>query len=177
MLAGKEIRKLKFGRPDSLVLAILRRVLRDSRAVARKEGIAERFRLDLKMPEGPKPAAPKRLRSVRPAKIPTPGVTTDIPKYRWQGSRRATARSSPMWLMNTVVFGSSALSHTVRPSSVIVALKGPIPKNLSSSASFPEYSCACRRCESGLVNRSTPRFHSRLKADRKSPSANSWTRY
>ena len=51
MLAGKEIRKLNFGRADSPVLAVLRRVLRESRAVARKEGITMRVRLDLKRPE------------------------------------------------------------------------------------------------------------------------------
>jgi hypothetical protein len=47
ILAGKEIRKLNFGRSNSPVLAILRRVLRESRAVARKEGITIRVRLDL----------------------------------------------------------------------------------------------------------------------------------
>jgi hypothetical protein len=47
ILAGKEIRKLNFGRVDSPVLVILRRVLRESRAVARKEGITTRLRLDL----------------------------------------------------------------------------------------------------------------------------------
>ena len=51
ILAGKEIRKLNFGRADSPVLAILRRVLRESRAVARKEGITLRVRLDFKKPE------------------------------------------------------------------------------------------------------------------------------
>ena len=47
ILAGKEIRKLNFGRANSPVLAILRRVLRESRAVARKEGITMRVRSDL----------------------------------------------------------------------------------------------------------------------------------
>jgi hypothetical protein len=47
MLAGKEIRKLNFGRADSPVLAILRHVLRESCSVARKEGITLRVRLDL----------------------------------------------------------------------------------------------------------------------------------
>ena len=47
ILAGKEIRKVNFGRADSPVLAILRRVLRESRYVARKEGITMRVRLDL----------------------------------------------------------------------------------------------------------------------------------
>jgi hypothetical protein len=51
ILAGKEIRKLNFGRADSPVLAILRRVLRESRVVARKEGITLRVRLDFKKPE------------------------------------------------------------------------------------------------------------------------------
>ena len=51
ILAGKEIRKLIFGRADSPVLAILRRVLRESRAVARKEGFTLRVRLDLQKPE------------------------------------------------------------------------------------------------------------------------------
>jgi hypothetical protein len=47
ILAGKEIRKLNFGRADSPVLAMLRRVLRESRAIARKEGITTRVRKDL----------------------------------------------------------------------------------------------------------------------------------
>jgi hypothetical protein len=47
ILAGKEIRGLNFGRADSPVLVILRRVLRESRAVARREGITMRVRLDL----------------------------------------------------------------------------------------------------------------------------------
>ena len=51
MLAGKEIRKLNFGRADSPVLAILRCVLRESRAVAHKQGITMRVRLDLKKPK------------------------------------------------------------------------------------------------------------------------------
>jgi hypothetical protein len=34
-VAGKEIRRLNFGRPDTPVLRLLRRVLRESRAVAR----------------------------------------------------------------------------------------------------------------------------------------------
>ena len=42
---------LNFGRADSPILAILRRVLRDSRAVVRKEGITVRVRLDFKKPE------------------------------------------------------------------------------------------------------------------------------
>ena len=55
MPAGKEIRKLNFGRADSPVLALLRRVLRESRAVARKEGTTTRVRLALKRPEaGPR---------------------------------------------------------------------------------------------------------------------------
>lgn len=56
MLAGKEIRKLNFGKADSPVLATLRRALRDSRAVARKEGITVR------VPAGP---AGARLVTVR----------------------------------------------------------------------------------------------------------------
>ena len=47
ILAGKKIRKLNFGRADSPVIVILRRVLREARAVARKEGITARVRLDL----------------------------------------------------------------------------------------------------------------------------------
>jgi hypothetical protein len=38
ILAGKEIRKLNFGKKDSPVLRLLRRVLRESREVA-KQGI------------------------------------------------------------------------------------------------------------------------------------------
>jgi hypothetical protein len=37
LLAGKEIRKLNFGRKDSDVLKMLRRVLREARAVASAE--------------------------------------------------------------------------------------------------------------------------------------------
>jgi hypothetical protein len=47
ILAGKEIRKLNFGRADNPVLVIVRRVLRESRAVASKDGITIRVRLDL----------------------------------------------------------------------------------------------------------------------------------
>jgi len=47
ILAGKEIRKLNFGRADSPVLVVLRRVLREARAVARKEGVTTRVRLEL----------------------------------------------------------------------------------------------------------------------------------
>ena len=36
ILAGKEIRKLNFGKRNTLVLRTLRRVLRDARMVARK---------------------------------------------------------------------------------------------------------------------------------------------
>jgi hypothetical protein len=36
ILAGKEIRKLNFGRRDNPVLPILRRVLRESREVAKQ---------------------------------------------------------------------------------------------------------------------------------------------
>ena len=51
VLAGKEIRKLNFGRGDNPALASLRRVLRESRAVARKEGITMRVRPDFKRAE------------------------------------------------------------------------------------------------------------------------------
>ena len=47
LMAGKEIRKLNFGHADSPVLAVLRRVLREARAVARKEGLTKRVRLRL----------------------------------------------------------------------------------------------------------------------------------
>jgi hypothetical protein len=47
LLACKEIRKLNFGRADSHVLAVLWRVLRDARAVARNEGFTARVRFDL----------------------------------------------------------------------------------------------------------------------------------
>jgi hypothetical protein len=39
ILAGKEIRKLNFGKRDAPVLKTLRRVLRDARIVARKAGV------------------------------------------------------------------------------------------------------------------------------------------
>ena len=45
ILAGKHIRKLSFGRKDDPVLTILRRVLRDSRAVAKRQGISIRIPL------------------------------------------------------------------------------------------------------------------------------------
>ena len=51
ILAGKEIRKLNFGKADSPVLAMLRRVLREARAAAQKEGITTRVRLELKKPD------------------------------------------------------------------------------------------------------------------------------
>jgi len=38
VIAGKEIRKLNFGKRDTPVLQLLRRVLREARAVARAEG-------------------------------------------------------------------------------------------------------------------------------------------
>jgi hypothetical protein len=47
LLAGKEIRKLNFGRSDSPVLAVLRRASREARAVARKEGFTTRVWLTL----------------------------------------------------------------------------------------------------------------------------------
>ena len=37
VIAGKEIRKLNFGKRDTPVLQLLRRVLREARAVARAE--------------------------------------------------------------------------------------------------------------------------------------------
>jgi len=37
VVAGKEIRKLNFGRSDTPVLKLLRRVLREARAVAKAE--------------------------------------------------------------------------------------------------------------------------------------------
>ena len=49
LLAGKEIRKLNFGRKDSDVLKMLRRVLREARTVAKAErekkrgAVAERW--------------------------------------------------------------------------------------------------------------------------------------
>jgi len=46
-LAGKEIWKLNFGRADVPVLIVLRRVLREARAVARKGGVTHRVRLKL----------------------------------------------------------------------------------------------------------------------------------
>jgi hypothetical protein len=44
-LAGRRIVRLNFGRRDDPVLPILRRVLRDARAVAREAGITLRIRL------------------------------------------------------------------------------------------------------------------------------------
>jgi hypothetical protein len=49
MLAGKRIVKLNFGRRDDPVLAILRRVLRDARLVAKNQGM--KFRVHLNLPE------------------------------------------------------------------------------------------------------------------------------
>jgi hypothetical protein len=45
-LAGKEIRALNFGRGDSPVLPVLRRVLREARRIARKEGFTAQVRLN-----------------------------------------------------------------------------------------------------------------------------------
>ncbi|MGA2770307.1 MAG: hypothetical protein ABSG26_05785 [Bryobacteraceae bacterium] len=45
MLAGKRIVKLNFGKRDDPVLVILRRVLREARAVAKQEGLEVRIRL------------------------------------------------------------------------------------------------------------------------------------
>jgi hypothetical protein len=50
ILAGQEIRELNFGRADSAVRAVLRRVLRKARAVACKEGLTMRVRLDVNRP-------------------------------------------------------------------------------------------------------------------------------
>jgi hypothetical protein len=47
MLTGKRVVKLNFGKRDDPVLPILRRVLREARAVARKEGITLRVRIPL----------------------------------------------------------------------------------------------------------------------------------
>jgi hypothetical protein len=46
MLAGKRIVNLSFGRRDDPVLVILRRVLRDARAVAKREGLKVRVKLE-----------------------------------------------------------------------------------------------------------------------------------
>jgi hypothetical protein len=45
MLAGKWIVMLNFGKRDDPVLPILRRVLRDARAVAKREGLKVKIRL------------------------------------------------------------------------------------------------------------------------------------
>jgi hypothetical protein len=45
IVAGKQIRKLNFGRKDDPVLTMLRRVLRDSRTVAKRQATALRIRL------------------------------------------------------------------------------------------------------------------------------------
>jgi len=42
MVAGKEIRKLNFGRSDTPVLKLLRRVLRESRIAAKAEAASGR---------------------------------------------------------------------------------------------------------------------------------------
>lgn len=47
VLAGKETRKLNFGRADSPGLVVLHCVPREARTVARKEAITTRVRLDL----------------------------------------------------------------------------------------------------------------------------------
>jgi len=47
MFAGKRIVRLNFGRRDDTALPILRRVLREARAVTRKEGVTMRVRLPL----------------------------------------------------------------------------------------------------------------------------------
>ena len=48
MLAGKQIVKLNFDRKDDPVLPILRRVLRDARVVAKRQGITIRVQLTTK---------------------------------------------------------------------------------------------------------------------------------
>jgi len=45
LLAGKRIVKLNFGKRDDPVLVILRRVLREARAIAKREGLKVRIRL------------------------------------------------------------------------------------------------------------------------------------
>ena len=45
LLAGKRIVKLNFGKRDDPVLTILRRVLRDARAVAKQQGATVRIKL------------------------------------------------------------------------------------------------------------------------------------
>jgi hypothetical protein len=45
MLAGKQIVKLSFGKKDDPLLPILRRVLREARAVAKRQGITVRIQL------------------------------------------------------------------------------------------------------------------------------------
>lgn len=47
ILAGKEIRKLNFGKSDTPLLRLLRRTLREARAVAKREGVTARVRLKL----------------------------------------------------------------------------------------------------------------------------------
>ena len=46
ILAGKRIVKLNFGKRDDKVLVVLRRVLREARAVAKQEGLKARIRLE-----------------------------------------------------------------------------------------------------------------------------------
>jgi hypothetical protein len=53
MLAGRRIVKLNFGRRNDPALPILRRVLREARAVAQKEGFTLRLRFPLP-PQRPK---------------------------------------------------------------------------------------------------------------------------
>jgi hypothetical protein len=48
MLAGKQIVRLNFGKRDDPVLPILRRVRRDARAAAKRQGITVRVRLETK---------------------------------------------------------------------------------------------------------------------------------
>jgi len=48
ILAGKEIKRLNFGKSDTPLLRLLRRTLRDARRVAQQEGITVRVNLKLK---------------------------------------------------------------------------------------------------------------------------------
>jgi hypothetical protein len=81
ILAGKETRKPDFGRADSPVLGVLRRILRDSRVVARKEGITVCVRLDVKTPEmGPQWAGAETSRSCAPSQRPDAASSSRYPE-------------------------------------------------------------------------------------------------
>ena len=47
----KEIRRLNFGKRDTPLLRILRRTLRESREVAKREGLSMRVKIDLSPPK------------------------------------------------------------------------------------------------------------------------------